>query len=80
LKADEEKRRKYGFIAQEVEKVYPTMVSENKDGIKAVNYDAFVPLVVGNINELKRTVPNSKQLCIGDTCITEQDLIKLKRG
>lgn len=80
LKADDEKRRKYGFIAQEVEKVYPTMVSENKDGIKAVNYDAFVPLVVGNINDIKRTVPNSKQICIGDTCITEQDLIKLKRG
>jgi hypothetical protein len=80
LKADEEKRRKYGFIAQEVEKIYPAMVSENKDGIKAVNYDAFIPLVVGNIKDLKRSIPNDKQFCIGNTCITEDDLIKLKRA
>ena len=79
LKADEEKKRKYGFIAQEVEKVYPNVVSENKDGIKAVNYDAFVPLVVGNIQNIKRSIPNDKQICIGDTCITEADLLKLKK-
>ena len=79
LKADEDKKRKYGFIAQEVEKVYPTMVTNNKDGIKAVNYDAFVPVVVGNIQSIKRSIPNDKQICIGDTCITEADLLKLKK-
>lgn len=45
----------YGLIAQEVEAVIPEMVSSNKeDGIKSVNYQAFVPLLIDSVNTLKK--------------------------
>lgn len=79
LKDDSSNGKKYGFIAQDVEKIYPDIVTNNKDGIKGVNYDAFVPLVVGNIQTIKKVIPDDKQLCIGKTCITERDLINMKK-
>lgn len=76
LKADTDKQRKFGFIAQDVEKVYPNIVTDSKAGVKALNYDSFVPLVVGKI---QKTLPDSKRLCLGDTCITEEELARLKK-
>tara|TARA_B110001454_G_scaffold16145_2_gene14623 strand:+ start:37286 stop:38323 length:1038 start_codon:yes stop_codon:yes gene_type:complete len=39
-------RRDYGFIAQDVEKVLPQLVSARKtDGKKTVNYSGFVPIL-----------------------------------
>ena len=39
----------YGFIAQEVEKVLPNIVSTGKDGFKAVNYQQVIPLLTESI-------------------------------
>lgn len=77
LKATPE-RRHYGFIAQEVAETYPELVSESVDGNKALNYNEFVPLVVGNLQNLNKTIPDRKKLCLGETCITEKDLKLLK--
>lgn len=79
LKDDKTKQKQFGFIAQDVEGTYPNLVSESKDGTKAVNYNSFVPLVVGNVQEMRKTIPNDKQICIGKTCLSEEDLIKLKK-
>jgi hypothetical protein len=48
--------RQYGFIAQEVEKIFPNLVSTANDaiGTKSVNYDGFIPLLVSSVQELKR--------------------------
>lgn len=73
----------YGFIAQDIEKVYPDLVSNGPDNIKSVNYQGIIPLVVGNVKDMKSTlktvIPDDKHICLGDTCITEDDLKKLKK-
>lgn len=78
MKTDPHKTKRFGFISQEVEKVYPNMVYESRDGTQALDYTGFIPLVVDRVNDLSKVVPNDQQLCIGKTCVTEQDLKKLK--
>jgi hypothetical protein len=41
-----------GFLAQELEKVYPELVSTDKDGYKAVNYAQLTPVLLEAIKEL----------------------------
>jgi hypothetical protein len=78
-KADEDKRGRYGFIAQEVEKIFPNIVKEGADGMKSLNYDDIIPLAVANIKSLKKTIPNDKTICIDGVCLTKEDIIKLKK-
>ncbi|RZK48088.1 MAG: tail fiber domain-containing protein, partial [Hymenobacter sp.] len=42
-----------GVIAQEVESIYPELVSTDKDGYKAVNYAQLTPVLIEAIKELK---------------------------
>ncbi len=39
-------KRQFGFIAQELEKIFPELVTTNADGYKSVNYLGVVPLLV----------------------------------
>ena len=45
-------KRHYALSADELEKVFPDLVYEDKDGSKAINYVEMVPLLVQCINEL----------------------------
>ncbi len=40
-----------GFLAQELEQVYPEVVATRKDGFKAVNYSLLVPVLVEAIKQ-----------------------------
>jgi hypothetical protein len=78
MKDDDENRKHYGFIAQEVEKVYPDLVrADVSSGYKSVNYNQVVPLAVGNIQELRKQV-RGDSLCIGNTCLSERELAIFK--
>jgi hypothetical protein len=53
-KEDPEMGERIGFIAQEVEKIYPELVFTNKtDGLKGVNYAEFSAVLVEAVKELK---------------------------
>ena len=43
---DLEKGRQIGFIAQEVEKIFPELVKTDEKGYKSVNYIGVVPVLV----------------------------------
>jgi hypothetical protein len=45
-----------GVMAQEVEKVFPEMVTTGADGYKRVNYDALVPVLIEAIKELSSKI------------------------
>ncbi len=45
--------KQIGFIAQEVEKILPTIVSTNKDGYKNLSYESVTPVLVEAMKELK---------------------------
>ena len=51
LKDDVNKIKQIGVIAQELETVFPGMIETDGDGIKAVKYSVFVPMLVKAIQE-----------------------------
>ncbi|MBI5187137.1 MAG: tail fiber domain-containing protein [Nitrospinae bacterium] len=53
--------KQMGVIAQEVEAVLPELVSENKDGIKSVDYDGLFPVVVEAIKEQQGGLKNIEE-------------------
>jgi hypothetical protein len=50
MKKDENKKQKIGVLAQDIEKVFPELVSES-NGIKSVNYQGLVPVLINAIKE-----------------------------
>jgi len=54
----QEKGHDVGLIAQEVEKVLPEIVQIREDGIKAIQYEKVVPLLVEAIKEQQVTIEN----------------------
>jgi hypothetical protein len=45
-----------GFIAQEIEKVYPQVVLTDKDGYKSVDYSKLTPILVEAIKEQQKII------------------------
>ena len=50
MKKDENKKQKIGVIAQDIEKVFPELVSES-NGVKSVNYQGLVPVLINALKE-----------------------------
>jgi hypothetical protein len=69
----------YGFIAQEVEKILPNVVTIAPDNTKGLSYDEIIPLMTGNLQKLNAKVGQDK-LCIDDVCLTKEDLLRLKKS
>ena len=76
---DEKKTKRYGLIAQEVEELYPELVNTGTDGIKSMNYMELIPLLLEQIKELKKTIPNQETLNIDGAILTKSDILKLKQ-
>ena len=60
---NDETKTKIGLLAQEVQKVFPELVTEDKNGMLAVNYQALVPVLInalkeqeGNYNQLEKSI------------------------
>jgi hypothetical protein len=45
-----------GIIAQDVEQVIPEATTTRKSGIKAVNYDKIIPLLIESVKELNKKI------------------------
>jgi hypothetical protein len=50
----ENKKEAIGIVAQEVEKVFPELVITGTDGVKRVNYDSLIPVMLEAIKELAK--------------------------
>ena len=54
---DEQKIKRYGLIAQEVEELFPEIVKTNSvNDIKALNYIDLIPLLLEKVKELDTTI------------------------
>ena len=53
-----------GFIAQDVEKIFPSLVKTNKDGFKSVKYINFVPILVQGYIEQADEIRKLKKILI----------------
>jgi hypothetical protein len=78
LKSDS-KTDKFGFVTQDVKPVYPHLVSDGPNNMQAMDYNGVIPLVVGNIQDLRKRI-NDKKMCIGDLCLTKDELRKIKQN
>jgi hypothetical protein len=54
----ETRRRHSGLIAQEVEKVFPDMVFETDQGVKAIAYIELIPYLIEALKEQQNTIDN----------------------
>jgi len=49
-------KKHYGFIAQDVEKIYPELVNNSENGYKTINYIELIPLLVAKINAMQKQI------------------------
>ncbi|TQV89518.1 tail fiber domain-containing protein [Aliikangiella coralliicola] len=59
LKRDNKKQ--YGLIAQNVEAAIPELISEGKDGIKSVNYQAMIPVLINAVNDQQKQIAEQQK-------------------
>lgn len=69
FKDDEQNKKHYGFIAQELEAVYPELVTNTELGFKSVNYIEIIPILLSQmknmqieLDKLKEEVKELKEL------------------
>ena len=60
MKKDESERQKIGLLAQDIEKVFPELVSESH-GVKSVNYQGLVPVLINALKEQQNEIEILKQ-------------------
>ena len=53
-------KKHFGFIAQDLEKQFPHLVSTDNEGMKSVNYLEIIPLLLFKINDLERKLDEIK--------------------
>ena len=61
MKKDEREKRKIGVLAQDIEKVFPELVSES-NGIKSVNYQGLVPVLINALKEQQVEIDELKAI------------------
>jgi hypothetical protein len=60
FKTDTKKQLHYGFIAQDIEKIYPELVKKSEHNCKRVNYIELIPLLVSKIQMMQKEIDDLK--------------------
>lgn len=70
-----------GFIAQDVEAILPDLVQETNDDMKSINYIEMIPLLVKEMQILRKEVTMLRELVgvSGDDKIAERKVRKVRR-
>ena len=61
LKSDIKKKKHYGLIAQDVEKLYPELISDSNLGFKSVNYMELIPLLLLKMKNMQKEIDELKE-------------------
>ena len=59
MKKDENKKQKIGLLAQDIEKVFPELVSESH-GVKSVNYQGLVPVLINALKDQEKKIKSQE--------------------
>lgn len=54
-------KKQYGFLAQEVEEVFPEVVFTDEGGAKFINYIALIPILVETLQEQQRLIDEQQE-------------------
>ena len=63
MKKDESEKQKIGLLAQDIEKVFPELVTES-NGIKSVNYQGLVPVLINALKEQEERIKRLEELLL----------------
>jgi len=77
---DYTKKQHYGFIAQDLQKIYPDLVYTSGDGTLGVDYQGLIPIIIAQLKVMKQSQDQmQKQMDAKDARIEalEQALAKL---
>jgi len=61
-KQDKTKLKHFGFLAQDVEKVFPELVNTLEKDYKTVNYQEFIPIMLSKMQQMQNEIDELKQL------------------
>ena len=56
FKNDIRSKKHFGFIAQDIEKIYPELVKDSEMGYKTVNYIELIPILVSKIQLMDKEI------------------------
>ena len=59
---DYEEGKQIGVIAQEVEEIYPELVTTDADGFKSVDYTKLAPVLIEAIKEQQKQIDELKRM------------------
>ena len=60
FKSDSQKKLHYGFIAQDLEKIYPELVKDSEKGYRKVNYVELIPLIISKMQSMQEEIDELK--------------------
>jgi hypothetical protein len=61
FKDDDQNKKHFGFIAQELENLYPELVSNNELGFKTVNYIEMIPILLSQMKIMQHEIDKLKE-------------------
>ena len=61
FKDDEKNKKHFGFIAQELENVYPELVTNSELGFKTVNYIEMIPILLSQMKNMQQEIEKLKE-------------------
>ena len=61
FKDDDKNKKHYGFIAQELETVYPELVTNTELGFKSVNYIEMIPILLSQMKNMQMEIDKLKE-------------------
>lgn len=70
--------RQIGFIAQEVEKVFPEVVRVSDENLKVIKYNQFIPVLIEAIKEQKKIIEQQGLLLEELTTLNSQIIKRLE--
>ena len=61
FKDDDKNKKHYGFIAQELETLYPELVTNTELGFKSVNYIEMIPILLSQMKNMQIEIDKLKE-------------------
>ena len=55
-------RQKIGVLAQEIQEVFPELVTKDGDEMLAVNYQGLVPVLINGLKEQQKEIDELKEV------------------
>lgn len=62
-KSDPNSKKHFGLIAQQLESIFPELVSNDMNGYKSVNYIELLPIMLSKMKSMQEEINELKNIC-----------------